>query len=173
MAARGLHCCAPLELQGRAPLRMREGTPASVVVTQTLWCRVAHGLCGNRERARVPGVGRRDFSPRDQQGSPVPSPRPQLLRSPAWVCGLGAIPRRRLCCLLVALLAILSRPLLEATGSLPAFYSLETHTGDASHFPCSHACLPPCPWLSRCFPGLRMNRKVPEELCVFFLRDIR
>ena len=72
----------------------------------------------------------------------VQCPPPHLLRRSAWVCGLGAIPRRLLCCVLVA---ILSRPLLEGTGSLPAFYSLKTPTGDTSQFPCPHACLLPLP----------------------------
>ena len=145
---------------------MRQGTPASVVVTQTLCCPVTHGLF--LDHGSNPCALRRQagFSWPPGKSSALP---PHLLRRSAWVCGLGAIPRRLLCCVLVA---ILSRPLLEGTGSLPAFYSLKTHTGDTSQFPCPHACLLPLPLaltvLSQPETKLRGASGV-----FFFLWDIR
>ena len=61
-------------------------------------------------------------------------------------------------------------------GLVPSqpFIASKPRQGDASHCPCPHARPLPCrsPRLPRCFPGLRINRKVPEELCffLFFLR---
>ena len=178
MAALGLYCCARafFSCRGRAPLFVAVHTLGHAGFSS----RDADVQLACDTRA-LPGPGIEPCPLSRQAGffTTWPAEKSSALPAtpsgkPAWACGLGAIPRCLLCCLLAAILAILSRSLLEGTGSLPTFYSLKTQTRRHVTLSMSNARLLPCrsPRLPRCFPGLRINWKVPEELCFLgvFLR---
>lgn len=76
-----------------------------------------------------------------------PPRAPQLLRSPAFGPRSGGDSAAAASAVswLLSWLFLVGRRSLVPSQPLQL---LETHTGDASHFPCSHACLPPRPWLA-------------------------
>lgn len=108
-------------------------------------------------------------SPGSTSGNVLPSCTWLLFGETQPRTELERIPWRLTCCLLVALLAILSLSLIEETGSFPTFYSLKTHTRrrvTLSIF----TCLPtfPFPWPLALTTFSQPENKLNDAWGIFF-----